>query len=51
MKRLEVVVDLHTAIKGWRKMAVKARSDDKLGQSWKKGFSPMNKEIFKSNAT
>ena len=50
MKRLEVVVDLHTVVKGWRKMAVKTRSD-KLGQNWKKVFSPMNKEIFKSTAT
>ena len=49
MKRLEVVVDLHTVIKGWRKMAVKTRSD-KLGQSWKKDFSPMSKGIFKSTA-
>ena len=47
MKRLEVVVDLHTVIKGWRKMAVDTRSDDKLGQSWKKGFFPMTKGIFK----
>ena len=46
MKRLEVVVDLHTAIKGWRKMAVKARSDDKLGQSWKKGFLSHDKGNF-----
>ena len=46
MKRLDVVVDLHTVIKGWRKMAVKTRSD-KLGQSWKKGFFPMTKGIFK----
>ena len=47
LKRLEVVVDLHTVIKGWRKMAVDTRSDDKLGQSWKKGFFPMTKGIFK----
>ena len=46
LKRLEVVVDLHTVTKGWRKMAVKTRSD-KLGQSWKKVFSSMNKGIFK----
>ena len=49
LKRLEVAVDLHTVIKGWRKMAVKTRSD-KLGQSWKKDFSPMSKGIFKSTA-
>ena len=50
LKRLDVVVDLHTVIKGWRKMAVKTRSD-KLGQNWKKYFSPMNKGFFKSTAT
>ena len=46
LKRLEVTVDLHSVIKGWRKMAVKTRSD-KLGQNWKKGFFPMKKGIFK----
>ena len=50
MKRLEVIVDLHTVIKGWRKMAVKTRSDE-LGQSWKKDFSPMSKGIFMFTAT
>ena len=45
MKRLEVAVDLHTVIKGWRKMAVKTRSD-KLGQSWKKRFFPHEKGNF-----
>ena len=45
LKRLEVVVDLHTVIKGWRKMAVKTRSD-KLGQSWKKRFFPHEKGNF-----